>query len=191
MRSTSPRITWTPTFGFPTKRQILGQVFCNGAYKLFHSKLQRKHQWALEDLVPHKIEIFTWFALLDKLNTKSRLISMRLIPPSDYLCILYNLFPEDGDHLLLHCGFSWKLWCWWLNIWKLSWVIPSSLISLFSQWLPPSRGNFRKKLWTADFIIISWTIWKERNERIFPNNFSSLPQLQELVLLRMSWWIKG
>lgn len=27
--------------------------------------------------------------------------------------------------------------------------------------------------------------------RIFENKSSSLPQLQELVLLRMSWWIKG
>ncbi|XP_056690105.1 uncharacterized protein [Spinacia oleracea] len=36
-----------------------------------------------------------------------------------------------------------------------------------------------------------WTIWKERNSRCFNNTSSSLPQLQTLILLRTSWWIKG
>lgn len=43
----------------------------------------------------------------------------------------------------------------------------------------------------ASFFVIIWTVWKERNARIFKNSSCPLPQLQDLVLLRLSWWIKG
>ncbi|XP_021841155.1 uncharacterized protein [Spinacia oleracea] len=36
-----------------------------------------------------------------------------------------------------------------------------------------------------------WTIWKERNSRCFEGKASTLDNLQNLVLLRLSWWIKS
>ncbi|XP_010669425.1 uncharacterized protein LOC104886657 [Beta vulgaris subsp. vulgaris] len=35
------------------------------------------------------------------------------------------------------------------------------------------------------------SLWKERNNRCFENIYSSISQLQELVITRLCWWIKG
>lgn len=39
-------------------------------------------------------------------------------------------------------------------------------------------------------MVIAWSIWKERNNRIFNNQKSSLSEIQDLILLRLVWWIK-
>lgn len=78
-----------------------------------------------------------------------------------------------------------------MNIWEINRVSPMSLKELFIQWAFPKQGEFFNKVWDASFSIIAWSIWKECHARIFSNFVSSLSQIQELILLRMSWWIKG
>ncbi|XP_056694952.1 uncharacterized protein [Spinacia oleracea] len=153
------------------------------------------HQDAIKGLwksvVPHRVEIFAWLAILGKINTRLKLANIGIIPINEAQCILCGLCPEDCSHLLIHCPLSWQLWCWWLNLWGIQWSLPSNLRDTFNQWAHPHHGAFFKKVWLASFFIIIWTIWKERNNRIFQNSSMSLPQLQDLVLLRLSWWIKG
>ncbi|XP_010675532.2 uncharacterized protein LOC104891523 [Beta vulgaris subsp. vulgaris] len=53
------------------------------------------------------------------------------------------------------------------------------------------RKKFFVKVWAASFFIIVWTVWKERNFRIFQASSSTVKELRDLVLLRMGWWISG
>ncbi|XP_048495896.1 uncharacterized protein LOC125495273 [Beta vulgaris subsp. vulgaris] len=148
-----------------------------------------KSLWS--ELVPHRIEIFTWFAVLRKLNTKDKLGRLGIIPSSNTNCIFCMNHMETHEHLFLTCVFSRKLWDWWLQLWKLQWAFPSSIKEVFEQWQYPHNGIFFKKVWAASFFIILWTIWRERNARNFNEVFSSISQLKDLILLRLSWWIKG
>lgn len=155
-----------------------------------HSKIHNwKRLW--KGLIPPRIEVFTWLALLRKINTRQKLTALNIIPPDESTCILCNSAPEDSDHLLLHCSFASRLWSWWLQLWNLSWVFPSHLDEAFEQWVSFDKNPFFLKIWCAIFSIVIWTIWKERNARIFRGVSSSIPQLQELVLTRLMWWIKG
>ena len=142
-------------------------------------------------LIPHRIELFIWFALLGRINTKVKLISMGILPPHDSICILCDQEPESSDHLLLHCQFSWQIWTWWIEIWGLNMAIPPTLKDLFVQWSSPLKGNFFRKVWQAMFSIITWSIWKEHNARIFSSTSSSITGVKEMIMLRLSWWIKG
>ncbi|XP_048502690.1 uncharacterized protein LOC125498510 [Beta vulgaris subsp. vulgaris] len=142
-------------------------------------------------LVPHRVEIFTWLALLRKLNTKDRLVRLGIIDVALSHCVFCNASQESCDHIFLQCPMAWSLWSWWLSVWNVHWSFPSSPREAFDQWTPPKKGRFFKKIWAASFLIIMWTLWKERNSRCFENNFSSLAQLQDLVILRLCWWIKG
>ena len=142
-------------------------------------------------LVPHRIEIFTWIACLEKLNTRAKLAKLNIIPPTEDLCPLCNECSETVNHLLLHCRFSWKIWTWWCNLWDFSWVMPATLIEAYKNWHHHSKRKFLKKIWMASFFVIVWSLWKERNGRIFQNIACSDRQIQELILLRLSWWIKG
>ncbi|XP_048503205.1 uncharacterized protein LOC125498918 [Beta vulgaris subsp. vulgaris] len=142
-------------------------------------------------LVPHRIDIFVWFALMGKLNTKGKLVRLSIIPPSEASCSFCKQHIEDEEHLFIHCELSRKLWYWWFALWDISWVLPRSLKDLFLQWNNCHADCFFKKVWKATFCIILWTLWKERNARVFSNIVCSDKQLQDMVLLRLCWWIKG
>ena len=142
-------------------------------------------------LVPHRIEVFVWIALMGKINTRSKLATLGITPMENNICPLCSTDPESSEHLLLHCSLSQQLWNWWLELWKIKWAFPFSLKDSFVQWYYPSKNSFFKKVWSASFFIIMWTIWKERNSRIFENSSTSVKCLKDLILLRMGWWIKG
>ena len=38
------------------------------------------------------------------------------------------------DHLLLHCVFSWNVWCMCLRWRNVDWVVPSNVRSMFEVW---------------------------------------------------------
>ena len=142
-------------------------------------------------LVPHRIEIFVWTALLEKINTKHKLARMGIISNDDDFCILCSLPLESSNHLLLHCNFAQSIWHWWLSLWNIKWVFPQSLKAAFDQWQHKSKCVFFKKAWLASFFIIVWSVWKERNARIFEKKKCSIKEIQDLVLLHLGWWIKG
>lgn len=142
-------------------------------------------------VVPPRIEVFTWLTLLGKINTKGKLASIGIIPPEDTICPLCKSSPENHNHLLLHCSFASSIWSWLVQLWQTPWVFPSTLREAFMQWVPPKKGVFFKNIWYASFFIIVWSIWKERNARIFNNTSLSVVQTQELILARFGWWIQG
>ena len=142
-------------------------------------------------LVPHRIEIFVWLSIQEKINTRSKLAKIGIISHENSSCGLCASYLETPSHLLIHCHTSWKIWNWWLSLWDLSWVFPFSLKDLFQQWRVNGGDNFFKKVWHASFFVILWSLWKERNARIFTTTSSSLCDLKNLILLRMVWWLKA
>ncbi|XP_048494429.1 uncharacterized protein LOC125494726 [Beta vulgaris subsp. vulgaris] len=155
-----------------------------------HSKvINWKRMW--KGLIPPRVEVFTWLALLGKISSKMKLASMNIIPSTEVYCIFCSEYPESSEHLLLHCAFSRDLWMWWINIWEIKWVFPQKLHEAFEQWSCVEKNPNFKKIWCAIFSIIIWTIWKERNARVFKNISCSLAQLQDLILTRLMWWMKG
>lgn len=180
-------LVWTPNKSgvFSVKSATLELAKCSK----FSSHEIIKGIW--RGLVPHRVEIFCWLALLEKINTKSKLGRIGIIPIEDAVCVFCNIGLETTNHLLLHCEFSWKLWTWWLNIWGYSWAFPKSIKNAFAQWQIYGRGAFFKKIWHAIFFIIIWSLWKERNSRIFNNSNSSLEEIQDLILTRLCWWVKA
>lgn len=142
-------------------------------------------------LVPHRVEIFTWLAVLGKLNTRVKLVKLQIIPESEISCVLCGESPECSNHLFLHCSFSCEIWQWWLKIWEVAWVFPSDLRNAFIQWKSPLSNSFFKRVWAAIFFIILWSLWKERNSRIFHQMSMTTKQIEDLILLRIGWWIKG
>ena len=72
----------------------------------------------------------------------------------------------------------------------LSWVLPSSVRELLSSWHGSFLGRKRKKVSQAALLCLFWTVWKERNNRVFDNKELS-DQGIKLVLLCNLWvWSK-
>lgn len=115
-----------------------------------------------------------------------------IIPADEDLCPLCEVHSKTSDHLLLHCVTARKMWNWWLELWGYKWVFPHNLIYAFVKWkCGKKKGTFFQKVWAASLFIIIWTLWKERNRRISDNSSSTMENLQDLILLRIGWWISS
>nr|XP_025652765.1 uncharacterized protein LOC112748737 [Arachis hypogaea] len=60
-------------------------------------------------LVPPRVELFVWFVLVGRVNTKERLSRLRIIHQQDTLCVLCNNSVECGHHIFLGCSFAWQV----------------------------------------------------------------------------------
>lgn len=159
--------------------------------KSFGSCLGSSSQKIWKGLVPHRIEVFFWLALLERINTKKKLVHLKIIPREEINCPLCNSWPEEVSHLFLQCPVATELWAWWWEIWNIKWVWPSSLNLAFEQWSFPTSSKFFKKIWTASFLVIVWSLWKERNARVFNQKSCSLMEICNLILVRICWWLKA
>ncbi|XP_048494804.1 uncharacterized protein LOC125494938 [Beta vulgaris subsp. vulgaris] len=158
--------------------------------KEYEPRLVRVAKKLWKNLVPPRIEIFLWLALLEKINTKENLVRRKILPHEENVCPLCNSSPENVSHLLIHCPFSQCIWQWWCNLWNLKWVWPAHLEPAFLQWAFPGKNKFFKNVWQACFMVIIWSLWKERNERIFNQTSCTTTEIQNLILVRLCWWIK-
>ena len=86
------------------------------------------------------------------------------------------------DHLLLHCGKTYWLWCFVYRTFGISWI-PLCTMSdfLFGQW--NWLGKHSSHIWNLVPLCLTWCIWKERNQRTFEDLGRSNDQLLALFLV--------
>ncbi len=80
------------------------------------------------------------------------------------------------DHLLLHCNLASHLWRFILRFFGIQWVLAEKVVDSLFRW----RNWFGKHMsgvWNLVPLCLMWTIWKERNSRIFEDKASSMDQL--------------
>ena len=66
-------------------------------------------------VAPAKVEMFVWFLVLGKLNTKDRLVHLNVIDSANVNCVLCNEHEESIQHLFFSCKVAWLLWISCLN----------------------------------------------------------------------------
>ncbi|XP_015931391.1 uncharacterized protein LOC107457740 [Arachis duranensis] len=94
-------------------------------------------------VVPPRIELFGWFVLVGRVNTKERLTRLGVILPTDNICVLCKKeLVED-------------------------WVIPGTVRELFESWTSWHKRKQEQKRRLTGFFAVIWNIWVERNARIF------------------------
>jgi hypothetical protein len=75
---------------------------------------------------------------------------------------------ETINHLLIHCDLAFGLWS--FVFWKFGilWVLPGCVLDLFFGWYN-GLGKLHSKVWNMVPPCLLWTLWRERNSRIFEN----------------------
>lgn len=106
-------------------------------------------------------------------------------------CTFCNSGPADISQLFLFCPFAMEIWSWWWSLWNISWVWPKSLELALMQWNFPRKDKFFKQICLASFVIIIWSVWRKRNDRIFNKKSASSLEIKNLVLVQLRWWIKS
>ncbi|KAL4322013.1 uncharacterized protein LOC107636929 [Arachis ipaensis] len=112
-------------------------------------------------LVPPRVELFAWFVLVGRVNTKERLSRIGIISQYDKSCVLCNKDVEQVHHLFLGCDFAWQVWSAWLSMAGRLWAVPGLMKDHFLSWTDEPRRKEDRKQRLRCFCAIIWHIWME------------------------------
>ncbi|KAL9667293.1 hypothetical protein QQ045_001644 [Rhodiola kirilowii] len=142
-------------------------------------------------IAPPKVEMLIWRVYLQSLPSKMMLQRRRVLRnQQDLLCVFCEAENESSDHLLIHCRWTWNLWCMCIKWWGVIWVFTQSAKCLLESWRIYDTSKTYKRLWKTLCYATVWSIWEERNLRCFQKKKRSLEEICELVKVRLAWWAK-
>eukprot|EP00268_Persea_americana_P033489 TRINITY_DN33165_c1_g2_i2.p1 TRINITY_DN33165_c1_g2~~TRINITY_DN33165_c1_g2_i2.p1 ORF type:complete len:146 (+),score=9.08 TRINITY_DN33165_c1_g2_i2:242-679(+) len=96
---------------------------------------------------------------------------------------------ESIDHLLLNCRIAQQLWRSTLDWFQVSKPLPNSLSALFEFWRLGVGFTRERILRNASFLVVIWSIWKERNRRCFEGRSSDVSILVDRVKHSVATWV--
>lgn len=139
---------------------------------------------------PLKCRVFAWLAILGKCHTADCLEKKGW--PHNAACVLCLSEPETALHLLATCSVTIRLWERLLSNARLPvHLAPNATTPSLDGWISQSRRLLpppRRKSWTTLVQLTWWTLWKERNTRIFQNKASSLTRIQSCIAEEAKAW---
>lgn len=138
-------------------------------------------------VAPLKVKVFSWVVGLKKILTIDNLHLLKMIIVN--ACPLYLSDLESVDHLLLHYQFSYQIWMPFFQLLGFAYCLSHLWCQLFNEERVISGSSFRRRLWSTTIPSIIWSLWLERNKRIFRRKKSSFMHLLDIIKLRTAWWI--
>ncbi|XP_026430759.1 uncharacterized protein LOC113327852 [Papaver somniferum] len=143
------------------------------------------HLW--KHNIPNKVSFILWASFHDSISTRDMLVHRGMSIQSD-LCVLCNDEKETFDHMFLHCTYSFAIWDYFIKAFKISWSMPRNLFQFFEAWFTNILQGMGKKVWKIIHYAICWTLWKERNGRVFGGRQKSVAENIDLVKQRVVLW---
>lgn len=70
-------------------------------------------------------------------------------------------------------------------------MTPQTIKECFLLNMGTSNNDKRKHVWRILVHVMVWSIWLERNKRIFEDIEESVEDLWSKIKLRLAWWING
>ena len=92
---------------------------------------------------------------------------------------MLRMCKRDGemvDHLLIHCAAAQVLWNYVFQAFHIQWVISRSVVDLLFGWWN-WFGRHHSHIWNLVPLCLMWTVWCERNSRMFDDMKKSEDQL--------------
>ena len=170
-----------------------GQYSAATAYKaqflgLTHSPI---HHMVWRACPPPKVKFFAWLTLQDRNWTADRL--ERRGWDNCGLCPLCKREQESGIHLFVKCRFSIRLWRSVIDKFGLvhmdtsNWHLEDSLMQWWDR--RTDMRNPNRRAMASLTMLVSWTIWNERNARVFRNKSAPPPILLQNIVLEAKLWV--
>jgi hypothetical protein len=136
---------------------------------------------------PSKVVAFSWMALMDRIPTRVNLRHRSVLDPGDpCVCVLCGEMEETTSHLFLHCEVTLLIWRKVLNWLDINFITPQNLLLHFACWNGEVISRNLRKAFMLIWHATIWMIWKERNSRIFKNQFKNFDEVFEDIKA-VSW----
>lgn len=136
---------------------------------------------------PSKVVAFSWSLLLGRIPTKDNLALRHILDPeASLLCALCGRRVETPTHLFLHCEVSSLIWRRILNWLEINFITPNDLFVQFECWTNEVVSRRHRKGFLLIWHATIWSIWKERNDRIFNNKEKGVEEIVDEIKA-VSW----
>lgn len=136
--------------------------------------------------VPSKVCFFTWIACWGKCLTIDNLQRRGFHLPN--WCVLCKKDRETVEHFLIHCEVTYQLWVFYLSFFGMYWIMPKRVIELVASWRCTSRNKVALRVWRLVPHVIFWTVWRERNNRVFNDKEDTVAGLKILIADLIFTW---
>jgi hypothetical protein len=106
-------------------------------------------------------------------------------------CALCSQAPQVIHHLLLGCVYSREVWHHLLRPLGLLHLLPMTSVELVEWWLSARKRlpRQRRKRFDSLVILIWWSLWKERNYRVFNNVSHQAGALVSCIRSLVQSWV--
>ncbi|GAU23763.1 hypothetical protein TSUD_128680 [Trifolium subterraneum] len=136
--------------------------------------------------VPSKVCALAWQVCLDRIPTKEKLVTRRIITSGDALCPVCGDTVETLRHLFLHCRFAAAVW-YRVNQWLGTMVVIPPDIRMSYGLLVGCGGNKKiRRGYSIVWLAFVWVIWRCRNDQVF-NNINGKEEEAVDSIQRLSW----
>ncbi|GKA57439.1 RNA-directed DNA polymerase, eukaryota, partial [Tanacetum coccineum] len=153
--------------------------------EVFLSKMDAPTRWI--KCIPIKVNVFVWKLSLDRLPTRSNLLSRNILV-SDVACPLCDHELEDSSHLFFGCPIAkdvQKLVCRW-------WNLDVQLYESYDGWLSWFKsirfGSKTKDVLEGVFYVFWWSIWYFMNQLLFSDFIPRKDGIFDAIILRSFNW---
>lgn len=147
--------------------------------------VKRVFNYIWKSPAPLKVLAFSWTLLQDRIPTRVNLALRRVLSGEGEACrcVLCGRMDESAIHLFLHCEVAASLWTMVMNWVNLNFISPPFLSTHLDCWFSVKK---EKKGLLLIWHATIWSIWLERNDRIFKGVNKEVGELFEVVKA-LSW----
>ena len=175
------------------EKELFGLFTCNSLFKTLIDKPifipSKIYHFIWKLSIPIKVRVFGWLLTLKKLNTQD--LSRRRKPflsISPSLCVMCRKGSKSVNHLFLHCSVAQRIWTIIIQKFNLAWVIPQDINHLIEGDFMMGREPRTKLLWSLVIYVVIWSLWTERNWRIFERREESSGNILDSVYYWVALW---
>ena len=137
---------------------------------------------------PLKVLAFSWTLLLDRIPTRSNLELCRVLDGGEGACVcaFCGRREETACHLFLPCEVAAKVWVLVFNWVNVNFITPHSLGTHLDCWFNEVNSKKVRKGLLMIWHATIWTIWLERNEKIFKGTNKVAEEIFDAIKI-LSW----
>ncbi|KAF8732743.1 hypothetical protein HU200_015079 [Digitaria exilis] len=141
---------------------------------------------------PLKVKFTIWLALRGRLWTSDRRYRHGL--QDSPICSLCSQEPETCNHLFLECSYSKQIWHWVaMKLGLHPHLAAGRTATLLDWWLQSRRrwGNGAQKGFDSTILLVTWRIWKLRNNCVFRSTSLTVAEAFQGVCDEAEQWVQA
>ncbi|XP_039069262.1 uncharacterized protein LOC120215754 [Hibiscus syriacus] len=136
-----------------------------------------------------KFSLIAWMSLLNRLPTRDRLLKMGI--STEWTCVNCRIDQEIRNHIFCQCTLAVQLWS---SVLSLNGLKNTS--TTWEEMVNQATSTWKGKSLLITILKISWiayiyTLWEERNHRIFKSRYRSSDELLKVIIEAVRIQLKG